>query len=68
MSREVSMSKADAFRKSTKEFWSKMEQKDSRVAARLERGRARSGKPASAGPSTPRGAAAALKAKKRGKR
>jgi hypothetical protein len=67
MSREVSMSKADAFRKSTKEFWSKMEQKDSRVAARLERGRARSGKPASAGP-TPRGAAAALKAKKRGKR
>jgi hypothetical protein len=27
MSREASMSEADAFRKSNKEFWSKMEQK-----------------------------------------
>jgi hypothetical protein len=62
------MSEAEKFRKSTEEFWSKMEQKDSRVAARLERARTRSGKSASAGLSTPRSAAAALKAKKRGKR
>jgi hypothetical protein len=68
MSREASMSEADTFRKSTREFWSKMEQKDSRVAARLERGRARSSQSASAGLSTPRSAAAALKAKKHRKR
>ena len=34
MSRETSMSEAEKFRKSTKEFWWKMDQKGERVAAR----------------------------------
>ena len=68
MSREASMSEAEKFRKSTEEFWSKMDQKGKLVAARHERTPARSGNATSDKPRTPRSAAAALKAKKRGKR
>ena len=68
MSRETSMSEAEKFRKSTKEFWWKMDQKGERVAARRERTPVRSGNATSDKPRTPRSAAAALKAKKRGMR
>ena len=63
MSREASRSEAEKFRKSTAEFWSKVE--GERVAARRARTPARSGTEASDTPRTPRSAAAALKAKKR---
>jgi hypothetical protein len=66
MSREASMSEAEKFRKSTAEFWLKME--GERVAARRARSPARSGNAASDTPRTPRRAAAALKAKKHRKR
>ena len=68
MSREASMSEAEKFRKSTEEFWSKMDKKGKRVATRRERTLARSGNATSDKPRTPRSAAAALKANKRGKR
>jgi|KBSSwiStaDraftv2_1062776.scaffolds.fasta_scaffold1579690_2 hypothetical protein len=63
------MSEADAFRKSTAEFWSRMDQKGSSVATRRELTLAHSRKStAGSGPRTPRSAATALKAKKRSKR
>jgi hypothetical protein len=68
MSREASMSEAEKFRKSTEEFWSKMDRKSKLVATRRERTPVRSGNATSDKPRTPRSAAAALKAKKRGKR
>jgi hypothetical protein len=68
MSREASMSEAEKFRKSTEEFWSKMDRKSKLVAARRERTPARSGTAVSDKPRTPRSTTAALKAKKRGMR
>jgi hypothetical protein len=61
----MSMSKADEFRQSTAEFWSKMDQKVGSVASRRKLSPARSGK-AAAG-SMPRARAAATKTKKRSK-
>ena len=65
MSREASRSEAEKFRKSTAEFWSKVE--GDRSTARHARP-ARYGKSALDTARTPGSAAAALKAKKRGKR
>jgi hypothetical protein len=45
----MSMSKADEFRQSTAEFWSKMDQKVGSVAARRKLAPARSGKTAAGG-------------------
>ena len=66
MSREALRSEAEKFRKSTAEFWSKME--GERIAARHARSPARYGKSALDTARTPGSAAAALKAKMRGKR
>ena len=66
MSREASRSEAEKFRKSTAEFWSKVE--GDRITARHGRTQARYGNSASDTPRTPGSAAAALKANKRGKR
>jgi len=64
----MSKSKADEFRQSTAEFWSKMEQKVKSVAARRKLTPARSGKtPAGSMPRT-RAATTAPKTKKRSKR
>jgi hypothetical protein len=60
----MSMSKADEFRQSTAEFWSKMDQKVGSVAARRKLAPARSGKTAAGGT---RAAATAPKTKKRSK-
>jgi hypothetical protein len=69
MSKAHELSEADAFRKSTAEFWSRMDQKGSSVAARREFTPARSRKSTSGSrPTTPRSTATALKAKKRSKR
>jgi hypothetical protein len=69
MSKAHELSEADAFRKSTAEFWSRMHQKGSSVAARRELTPAHSRtSTAGSGPRTPRSAATALKAKKRSKR
>ncbi len=46
------MSEAEKFRKSTEEFWSKMDQKGKLVAARHERTPARSGNATSDKPRT----------------
>jgi hypothetical protein len=64
----MSMSKADEFRQSTAEFWSKMDQKVGSVATRRKLAPARSGKTA-AGSSMPgaRAGATAPKTKKRSK-
>ena len=61
----MSMSKADEFRQSTAEFWSKMDQKVGSVAARRKLAPARSGKTAAG--SMPRASATAAKTKKRSK-
>ena len=61
------MSKADEFRKSTAEFWSRMDQKTKPVAERRKLTPARSRKSPSARTST-RAAAPAAKTKKRSKR
>ncbi|MEA2970085.1 MAG: hypothetical protein QOE78_3346, partial [Alphaproteobacteria bacterium] len=55
------LSKADEFRKSTEEFWSKMDQKGKQVADRRKLTPTRSGK-------STRAAATAPKTKKRSKR
>jgi hypothetical protein len=62
------MSEAEKFRKSTEEFWSKMDQKGKLSAVRRQRTPDRSGKATSDTPKTPRSVATALKARKRGKR
>jgi hypothetical protein len=60
------MSKADEFRKSTAEFWSRMDQKSKPVAERRKLTPARSRKSPSGRTST-RAAAVAVKTKKRSK-
>ena len=55
------MSEAEKFRKSTEEFWSKMDRKSKLVAARRERTPAHSGTAMSDKPRTPRSTAVALK-------
>jgi hypothetical protein len=60
------MSKADEFRKSTAEFWSRMDQKSKLVAERRKLTPARSRKSPSDRTST-RAAAVAVKTKKRSK-
>jgi hypothetical protein len=62
----MSMSKADEFRQSTAEFWSKMDQKSKLVADRRKLTPTRSRKSPSGGTST-RAAAPAAKTKKRSK-
>ena len=61
----MSMSKADEFRQSTAEFWSKMDQKVGSVAARRKLAPARSGKTAAGSMPRARAAATAPKTKKR---
>jgi hypothetical protein len=69
MSKAHELSEADAFRKSTAEFWSRMDQRASSVATRRELTPAHSRtSTAGSGPRTPRSVATALKAKKRSKR
>jgi hypothetical protein len=63
----MSMSKADEFRQSTAEFWSKMDQKVGSVAPRRKLAPARSGKTAAGGMPRARAAATAPKTKKRSK-
>jgi hypothetical protein len=63
----MSMSKADEFRQSTAEFWSKMDQKVGSVAARRKLAPARSGKTAAGSMPRARAAATAPKTKKRSK-
>ena len=63
----MSMSKADEFRQSTAEFWSKMDQKVGSGAARRKLTPARSGKTAAGSMPGARAAATAPKTKKRGK-
>ena len=63
----MSMSKADEFRQSTAEFWSKMDQKVGSVASRRKLAPARSGKSAAGSMPRARAATAAPKTKKRSK-
>lgn len=63
----MSMSKADEFRQSTAEFWSKMDQKVGSVAPRRKLAPARSGKTVAGGMRRARAAATAAKTKKRSK-
>ena len=63
----MSMSKADEFRQSTAEFWSKMDQKVGSVASRRKLSPARSGKAAAGSMPRARAATAAPKTKKRSK-
>jgi hypothetical protein len=63
----MSMSKADEFRQSTAEFWSKMDQKVGSVATRRKLAPARSGKTAAGSTPRARAAATAPKTKKRSK-
>ena len=62
------MSKADEFRQSTAEFWSRMDQKSKLVADRRKLTPTRSRKPPSGSTSTRAAAAPAAKMKKRSKR
>jgi hypothetical protein len=63
----MSMSKADEFRQSTAEFWSKMDQKVGSVVTRRKLAPARSGKTAAGSMPGARAAATAAKTKKRSK-
>jgi hypothetical protein len=63
----MSMSKADEFRQSTAEFWSKMDQKVGSVASRRKLAPARSGKSAAGRMPRARAAATAPKTKRRAK-
>ena len=67
MSMSKAESKADEFRQSTAEFWSKMDQKVGSVAARRKLAPARSGKTAAGSMPRARAAATAPKTKKRSK-
>ena len=64
----MSMSKADEFRQSTAEFWSKMDQKVGSVAGRRKLAPGRSGKTAAGSMPRTRAATTAPKTKKRSKR
>ena len=63
----MSMSKADEFRRSTADFWSKMDQKVRSVASRRGLAPARLGKTAAGGMLRVRAVAMAPKTKKRAK-
>jgi hypothetical protein len=63
----MSMSKADEFRQSTAEFWSKMDQKVGSVASRRKLAPARSGKSAAGRMPRARAAATAPQTKRRAK-
>jgi hypothetical protein len=63
----MSMSKADEFRQSTAEFWSKMDQKVGSVVTRRKLAPARSGKTAAGSMPGARAAATAAKTKKHSK-
>jgi hypothetical protein len=63
----MSMSKADEFRQSTAEFWSKMDQKVGSVVTRRKLAPARSGKTVAGSMPGARAAATAPKTKKRSK-
>ena len=67
MSMSKAESKADEFRQSTAEFWSKMDQKVGSVAARRKLAPALSGKTAAGSMPRARAAATAAKMKKRSK-
>jgi hypothetical protein len=63
----MSMSKADEFRQSTAEFWSKMDQKARSVGAGRKPAPARAGKTAAGGMPRKHAAATAPKTRKRAK-